>query len=96
MLISISEFSRGNLFFHFLGVYLENRVNKIGFKPKNFNPCQTGSTADVTTPKRYNPNFHIFLQWSRDKCGLEFLNAIEDGSIRFDAMDQYDGIDFGK
>ena len=66
-------------------------INKI-YLVKIFNSCQTGSTADVTTPKRYNPNFHIFLQWSRDKCGLEFLNAIEDGSIRFDAMDQYDGI----
>ena len=57
-----------------------------------FNQTKTGSTSDVTSAKRYNPNFHIFLQWSRDKCGMDFLNGIEDGSIRFDAMDQYDGI----
>ena len=51
----------------------------------------TGSTNLVSSPKRYNPNFHIFLQWSRNNCGLEFLDAIESGDVQFDVMDQYDG-----
>jgi len=50
----------------------------------------TGSTNLVSSPKRYNPNFHIFLQWSRNNCGLEFLDAIESGDVQFDVMDQYD------
>ena len=67
-------------------------MSLIAFFSTIFNQTKTGSTSDVTSAKRYNPNFHIFLQWSRDKCGMDFLNGIEDGSIRFDAMDQYDGI----
>jgi len=50
----------------------------------------TGSTGLVTTPKRYNPNFHIFLQWSRKLCGLDFIEAIRDGKVTFAAMDNYD------
>jgi hypothetical protein len=49
-----------------------------------------GTAGGVGTPKRYNPNMHIFVQWSRQNCGIDFLNAIENGDITFDAMDQYD------
>lgn len=51
----------------------------------------TGTAGGVGSPKRYNPFFHIFVQWSRKNCGLDFLQAIEDGDVTFDAMDSYDG-----
>jgi len=50
----------------------------------------TGSAGGVGTEKRYNPNMHIFVQWSRQNCGVDFLNAIDSGDVTFDAMDQYD------
>lgn len=50
----------------------------------------TGSCCGVESPKRYNPNFHVFVQWSRKKCGVDFLNAIDNGDVTFDAMDNYD------
>ena len=51
----------------------------------------SGSCCGVTSAKRYNPNFHVFVQWSRKKCGVDFLNAIDNGDVTFDAMDNYDG-----
>ena len=50
-----------------------------------------GTAGGVGSPKRYNPFFHIFLQWSRNNCGVDFLNKIDSGDITFDAMDKYDG-----
>jgi hypothetical protein len=49
-----------------------------------------------STESDYNPNGQFFLQFARHKCGVSFIDAVADGTVKFHFMDQYSGNFFFK
>lgn len=39
----------------------------------------------------FNPNYKIYLQFVRHKCGVTFLEGVVNGDIKFHFMDSYAG-----
>ena len=39
----------------------------------------------------FDPNYSIFLQFARHKCGVSFIDAVANGDVQFHFMDQYAG-----
>lgn len=37
----------------------------------------------------FNPNYRIYLQFARHKCGVSFVEGVASGDVKFHFMDQY-------
>ena len=65
-----------------------SRRLKVGI-PTVQNNLPTDWNFRDTTDANFHPHYTGFVMWSRNECGLDFLQAWTDGRLRFDILETY-------
>ena len=52
---------------------------------------QSSFTFRDPSASDYSADYKFYLQFVRHKCGVSFVEAVADGTVQFDFVDQYAG-----
>jgi len=72
------------------------KLSKMSFQNNNAATFMANIPDDAAAWKfrdeshaNFDPNYSIFLQFARHKCGVSFVDAVANGDVQFHFMDQY-------